>query len=77
MSTTKQKQAARKSLSEANFSPTRIFVGKNKEKEAKITLYDAKGNARIDMRVDAAGMPHLDFKDALGKVTYSLPEPPR
>jgi hypothetical protein len=39
------KQAARKNLNEANFSPTRIFVGKSKEREAKVTLYDAKGNA--------------------------------
>jgi hypothetical protein len=39
-----------------------------------VTLYDAKGTPRIDMRVDAAGIPHLDFLDAAGKVTYSLPE---
>ena len=67
------KQAARKSLSEANFSPTRIFVGKSKEREAKVTLYDAKGNARINMMVDASGAPRLDFLDESGKVTYSLP----
>jgi len=68
-----EKQAARKNLSEANFSPTRIFVGKSKEREAKVTLYDAKGNARINMMVDAAGVPRLDFLDEKGKVTYSLP----
>jgi len=67
------KQAARKNLTEANFSPTRIFVGKSKEREAKVTLYDAKGNARINMMVDATGMPRLDFLDENGKVTYSLP----
>jgi hypothetical protein len=66
------KEAARKSLREAEFSPTRIFVGKNKEREAKVTLYDAKGNARINMVVDAAGVPRLDFLDENGKVTYSL-----
>ena len=54
-------------------SPTRIFVGKSKEREAKVTLYDAKGNARINMLVDAAGVPRLDFRDETGKVTYSLP----
>ena len=68
-----EKQAARKSLRESGFSPTRIFVGKNKEREAKVTLYDAKGNARINMVVDAAGVPRLDFLDESGKVTYSLP----
>jgi hypothetical protein len=68
-----EKQAARKSLRESGFSPTRIFVGKSKEREAKVTLYDAKGNARINMIVDAAGAPRLDFLDEMGKVTYSLP----
>src|SRR5712691_10866833 len=68
-----EKQAARKSLRESGFSPTRIFVGKNKEREAKVTLYDAKGNARINMIVDAAGAPRLEFLDEGGKVTYSVP----
>ena len=68
-----KKEAARKSLRESGLSPTRIFVGKNKEREAKVTLYDAKGNARINMVVDVAGVPRLDFLDERGKVTYSLP----
>ena len=68
-----EKEAARKSLRQADLSPTRIFVGKNKEREAKVTLYAAKGNARINMVVDAAGGPRLDFLDESGKVTYSLP----
>src|SRR5262249_20147716 len=67
------KQAARKKLSAANFSPTRIFVGRTKERYAKVTLYDAKGNARINLMVDASGAPRLDFLDENGKVTYSLP----
>ena len=68
-----EKEAARKSLRDSGFSPTRIFVGKSKEREAKVTLYDAKGNARINMIVDAAGLPRLDFLDESGKVTYSMP----
>ena len=68
-----EKEAVRKSLREAEFSPTRIFVGKSKDREAKVTLYDAKGNARLNMIVDAAGAPRLDFLDENGKVTYSLP----
>jgi hypothetical protein len=67
------KEAARKQLREDGLSPTRIFVGKSKERDAKVTLYDAKGNARINMIVDAAGVPRLDFLDESGKVTYSLP----
>ncbi len=68
-----EKEAARNGIRDAEFSPTRIFVGKSKDREAKVTLYDAKGNARINMVVDAAGAPHLDFLDANGRVTYSLP----
>ena len=68
-----EKEAARKSLREVEFSPTRIFVGKDKEREARVTLYDAKGSARINMVVDVAGVPRLDFLDEKGKVTYSLP----
>ena len=68
-----EKQAARQSLRQAASSPTRIFVGKNKEREAKVTLYDAKGNARINLMVDASGAPRLDFLDEGGRVTYSLP----
>jgi hypothetical protein len=69
-----EKESEKKKLSEAEYSPTRIFVGKNKEKEAKVTLYDTKGNARINMMVDAKGFPHLDFLDENGKVIYSLPD---
>jgi len=68
-----EKQAASQRLREADLSPTRIFVGKNKEREAKVTLYDDKGNPRINMVVDAAGVPRLDFLDEKGQVTYSLP----
>src|SRR6202162_6061787 len=68
-----QKEAARKILRESGFSPTRIFVGKDKEREAKVTLYDAKGNARINMVVDAAGAPRVDFLNERDKVTYSSP----
>lgn len=55
-------------------SPQRVFVGKNTDREAKVTLYDAKGKARINMTVSADGTPKLDFLDENGKVTYSLPK---
>lgn len=62
-----------KKLDEQNFSPTRVYVGKNAEKESEVTLYDANGKPRIKMSVSAEGTPKLDFLDANGKVTYSLP----
>lgn len=68
------KTAALTKLNEQNFSPTRVYVGKNAEKESEVTLYDAKGKARIKMLVSADGTPKLDFLDADGKVTYSLPK---
>lgn len=67
------KNAATKKVNEENFSPTRVYVGKNAEKESEVTLYDAAGKARIKMLVAADGTPKLDFLDATGKVTYSLP----
>jgi len=67
------KTAALKNLDEQNFSPTRVYVGKNAEKESEVTLYDAGGKARIKMSVSADGAARLDFFDAGGKVTYSLP----
>lgn len=67
------KTAALKKLQEDNFSPTRVYVGKNAEKESEVTLFDAQGKARIKMLVGADGTPKLDFLDATGKVIYSLP----
>ena len=67
------KTAAARKLQEENFSPTRVYVGKNAEKESEVTLFDAAGKARIKMSVTADGTPKLDFLDAAGKVTYSLP----
>jgi hypothetical protein len=68
-----EKTAAQRKLKEDNFSPTRLYVGKNAEKESEVTLYDAAGKARIRMVVAADGTPRLDFLDAAGKVIYSLP----
>ena len=41
-----EKEAARNSLRDPELSPTRIFVGKSKEREAKVTLYDAQAGQR-------------------------------
>ncbi|HSS18842.1 MAG TPA: hypothetical protein VLL54_02085 [Pyrinomonadaceae bacterium] len=68
-----EKEAAKQKLREAELAPTRVFVGRTKERESKVTLYDDHGNARINLVVDANGTPRLDFLDARGSVTYSLP----
>lgn len=67
------KTAAEKKLQEDNFSPTRVYIGKNAEKESEVTLYDASGKVRIKMSVSASGTPKLDFLDEKGTVIYSLP----
>ena len=68
------KLSALNRLKEENFSPTRVYVGKNAEKESEVTLYDAAGRPRIKMVVAADGVPKLDFLDATGKSIYSLPK---
>jgi len=67
------KAAAKKSFDELNVSPTRLYVGKNAEKESELTLYDGSGKPRIRMVVTADGAQRLDFLDAAGRVLYSLP----
>jgi hypothetical protein len=67
------KVSAAKQLDTDNFSPTRVYVGKNDNKESEVTLYDAQGKARIKMIVTADGTPRMDFLDANGLVSYSLP----
>ncbi len=67
------KTAAAKRLEADNFSPTRVYVGKNDNRDSEVTLYDASGKPRIKMLVAADGTPKLDFLDAVGRVMYSLP----
>ncbi|SFD85752.1 hypothetical protein SAMN05518672_103544 [Chitinophaga sp. CF118] len=51
----------------------RIFVGKDNSKTAMVTLADRMGQARLQMLVDSNGNAKLNFLDAQGKITYSLP----
>lgn len=67
------KTVATRKLQEENFSPTRVYVGKNDNRDSEVTLYDAAGKPRIKMLVGADGTPKLDFLDSNGKTTYSLP----
>lgn len=49
--------------------PRRVFVGKNTDKAAVVSLADANGRPRINITVDADGNPRIEFLDAEGKVT--------
>jgi hypothetical protein len=51
----------------------RVRIGRDYDKSAVIRLKDAKGNLRIELKVDADGTAKMNFLDQLGKVVYSLP----
>ena len=56
--------------------PRRVFVGKNPDRSAVISLADAQGKTRLNLRVDAEGAASIEFLDAAGKVTQRFPQQP-
>jgi hypothetical protein len=54
--------------------PRRVFVGKNADKAATVSLADADGKPRLTLTVDAAGNPRIEFLDPQGKVVARLPQ---
>lgn len=71
------KDAAMKQLQEqakkGDFGATRLFAGKTADKDATVFLCDEKGHPRLRLSVSASGEARIDFLDAAGKVTFSLP----
>lgn len=55
-------------------SPRRVFVGKNADKAATVSLADGNGKPRLTLTVDAAGNPRIEFLDEQGKVTARVPD---
>ena len=53
--------------------PRRVFVGKNQDRSAVVTLADAAGKPRLTLSVSADGAASIDFLDADGKVVQRLP----
>jgi hypothetical protein len=53
--------------------PRRLFVGKNSEKAATVSLADANGKPRLVMTVGADGAASIDFLDADGKTLQRIP----
>lgn len=53
--------------------PRRVFVGKEPDRSAAVSLADADGRPRLRLRVDAAGNAAIEFLDAAGQVTDRLP----
>lgn len=52
----------------------RVFVGKDDSKTAMVNLADRMGRTRLQLLVDSSGTARLNFLDANGKITYSLPQ---
>jgi hypothetical protein len=54
--------------------PRRVFVGKNPDQSATVSLSDAAGRPRLRLTVDAAGNPRIEFLDEAGKVLTKIPQ---
>ncbi|MFD2284929.1 hypothetical protein GJU39_11740 [Pedobacter petrophilus] len=52
----------------------RVFVGKDNDKTAMVTLADRLGKPRLQLKVDSNGIAKLVFLDQQGNITYSLPK---
>lgn len=51
----------------------RVSVGRGRDRVAAVMLSDANGKTRIRISVDDNGNPKMDFMDAAGRITYTLP----
>lgn len=51
----------------------RVRIGRDYDKSAVVRLKDAKGNLRMELKVEAEGNAKINFLDESGKVIYSLP----
>jgi hypothetical protein len=54
--------------------PRRLFIGKNSDRAATVSLADANGKPRLTLTVDAGGNPRIEFLDDQGKVVARVPE---
>lgn len=51
----------------------RIYVGKEADRKAMVTLSDPEGRPRLRLSVDSAGVARIEFLDDSGRVTSQLP----
>lgn len=66
-------QAVKAVRANAPPGPRRVFVGKNSDKAATVSLADANGKPRLVMTVGPDGAASIDFLDADGKTIQRLP----
>jgi hypothetical protein len=65
--------AVRAARADAPPAPRRVFVGKNADRAATMSLADANGKPRLTLTVDAGGSPRIESLDANGKVVQRWP----
>ena len=56
---------------------TRLYAGRDTEKNAVVNLFDPLGRIRLRLRVDSLGHASVDFLNDSGRVTFSLPDSAR
>jgi hypothetical protein len=56
------------------FGYSRLFIGKNEERDSTVILRDAKGLARLRLTVTPAGAASIEFIDESGKIVRRIGE---
>jgi hypothetical protein len=70
-----ERQAAITKIREAApAGPRRVFVGKNADRAAHVSLSDASGRPRLTLTVDASGNSRIEFLDENGKIIERIPQ---
>ena len=64
--------AVKAARAKAPAGPRRLFVGKNSDKSATVSLADAQGRPRLVLRVAEDGASSIEFLDASGKTTHAI-----
>jgi hypothetical protein len=65
--------AIRQARAEAPPAPRRLFVGKNPQRAATVSLADANGRPRLTLTVDPDGNPRIESLDENGQVVRRWP----
>jgi hypothetical protein len=68
-----REEAIRKVRAEAPPAPRRVFVGKNADRVAVVSLADGNGKPRLTLTVDPGGDARIAFLDEQGRTVQRLP----
>lgn len=70
----RQRQAALDAMeAAAPPAPRRVFLGRNADSTASLSLGDANGKPRLKLTVDATGNPRIEFLDGNGRIVQRVP----